>query len=138
MSRTETHGTALAPSPGILFERNPQPMWIIDRDTLKFLSVNQAALRHYGYSREEFLALSASDLRPREHTEGPLPDPEGSGGSSAELLQPAGISKHVTKDGTVIEVEIACADLSYDGLPASLVVVHDVTERLRAERQVLV
>jgi PAS domain S-box-containing protein len=117
MSRPETHGTALALSPGILFDRNPQPMWIIERDTLKFLSVNEAALRHYGYSREEFLALSARDLLLREEAP-PVGRPE----------------KHVTKDGTVIDVEIAVADLSHDGVAASLVVVHDVTLRLRAER----
>jgi PAS domain S-box-containing protein len=134
MSPVETHGTAVAPSPSVLFERNPQPMWIIERDTLRFLSVNEAAVRHYGYSREEFLAMSARDLRPPEDVPGRLGLLE-ERRSSSEPLRAGGIREHVKKDRTVIDVEIAVADLSYDGRPASLVVVHDVTERLRAERR---
>src|SRR3954447_14999506 len=50
----------------LLFERNPQPMWVLDRETLAFLAVNDAAVGHYGYTRDEFLALSARDIRPPE------------------------------------------------------------------------
>lgn len=42
----------------LLFEANPQPMWVFDRETLRFLAVNDAAVSHYGYSREEFLAMT--------------------------------------------------------------------------------
>src|SRR5262249_42038954 len=49
-----------------LFENTPQPMWVYDRETLAFLAVNEAACRHYGYSREEFLRMKVQDIRPAE------------------------------------------------------------------------
>src|SRR2546427_7801895 len=50
----------------LLFDRNPAPFWVFDPDTLRFIEVNDAAVRQYGYSREEFLAMSILDIRPRE------------------------------------------------------------------------
>src|ERR1700693_4065419 len=49
-----------------LFEQNPLPMWVYDLGTLSFLAVNEAAIRHYGYSREEFMAMRLTDIRPAE------------------------------------------------------------------------
>ena len=49
-----------------LFESNPHPMWVYDVESLKFLTVNDAAVAHYGYSREEFLAMTIMDIRPVE------------------------------------------------------------------------
>lgn len=134
MSAVDTHAPSLAAWPGTLFERNPQPMWIVERDTLRFLRVNEAAIRHYGYSREDFLSLTARDLPPAEDVPRLMRVVEDRRTVSADPLRAVGIWTHRKKDGTVIYVEIAVADLVYDGRPASLVVVHDVTERLRAER----
>src|SRR5207245_9127156 len=53
----------------LLFESNPEAMWVYDPETLRFLAVNEAAVRHYGYSREEFLALTIRDIRPPEEHE---------------------------------------------------------------------
>jgi len=85
-----------------LFENNPLPMWVFDVDTLAFLSVNDAAVQHYGYSQEEFLALTMKDIRPPEevpvlleHTKNPFPG-----------IDKAGVFKHRKKDGTIIYVEI--------------------------------
>ena len=50
----------------LLFERSPQPTWVIDRETLRFLAVNHEAVRQYGYSRDEFLRMTARDIRPPE------------------------------------------------------------------------
>jgi PAS domain-containing protein len=50
----------------LLFDRNPAPFWVFDPDTLRFIEVNDAAVRQYGYSRDEFLAMSILDIRPRE------------------------------------------------------------------------
>src|SRR5437879_5807034 len=50
----------------LLFDSNPLPMWVFDRDTLRFLEVNGAAVAHYGYTREEFLAMRITDIRPPE------------------------------------------------------------------------
>jgi len=50
----------------LLFEHNPLPMWVYDPATLRFLTVNEAAIRHYGYSRKEFLEMTLKDIRPKE------------------------------------------------------------------------
>ena len=60
----------------MLFESNPQPMWVFDAESLAFLAINDAAVRHYGYSREEFLSMTMIDLRPVEETPGLLPSLE--------------------------------------------------------------
>src|SRR6185436_19906069 len=48
----------------LLFDSNPLPMWVFDLENLRFLAVNQAAVEHYGYSREQFLAMTVLDIRP--------------------------------------------------------------------------
>ena len=53
----------------LLFEGNPVPMWVIDRESLRFLAINEAAVAHYGYSREQFMAMTVPDLRPNEDRE---------------------------------------------------------------------
>jgi len=50
----------------ILFQQHPQPMWVFDVKTLKFLAVNDAAVAHYGYSREEFLNMRTTEIRPQD------------------------------------------------------------------------
>ena len=50
----------------LIFDGNPTPMWVFDHETLAFLEVNDAAVQHYGYSREEFLGMKLSDIRPPE------------------------------------------------------------------------
>jgi PAS domain S-box-containing protein len=86
-----------------LFERNPQPMWVYDQETLAFLRVNDAAIAHYGYSREEFLAMTIRDIRPPEDVSRLLENVSAgrSGLSQAELW------RHRRKDGSDILVEIA-------------------------------
>jgi two-component system cell cycle sensor histidine kinase/response regulator CckA len=97
----------------LLFERNPQPMWVFDLESLSFLEVNDAAIHHYGYSREEFLAMTIEDLQ-YEH---------------------AGISKHKKKDGTIIDVEIVAHELTFYGRQAQIVLAFDVTERKTLEEE---
>jgi PAS domain S-box-containing protein len=115
----------------LLFESNPQAMWVFDTETLRFLAVNDAAVRRYGYSREEFLAMTLFDIRlPAEHDrlrEALRRRPEG----------PYFVAdmRHRRKDGTVIEVEIAVDTIPFGGRPAHLVSVQDVTERKRLEDQ---
>ena len=50
----------------LLFHGNPNPMWVFDLETQAFLEVNEAAIQHYGYSREEFLAMTIADIRAPE------------------------------------------------------------------------
>jgi PAS domain S-box-containing protein len=54
----------------MLFGSNPQPMWVFDIETLRFLEVNDAAIRHYGYSRDEFLSMTILDILPPEDAPG--------------------------------------------------------------------
>jgi PAS domain S-box-containing protein len=113
----------------LLFESNPQAMWVYDLTTLRFLAVNDAAVRHYGYSRAEFLDMTIKDIRPPEDVK-LLEDfltSEDAG------LADAGEWRHRKKDGTVINVEITSNRLTFGGRPAEFVLVHDVTERKRAE-----
>lgn len=112
-----------------LFESNPHPMWIYDTETLAFLAVNNAAVIHYGYSREQFLAMTIRDIRPPEEVPRLLANISSLSGG----LDNAGIWRHRKADGAIIEVEITSHTLHYAGRPAELVLAHDVTERRRAE-----
>jgi len=115
----------------VLFEGNPHPMWVFDRESLRFLAVNDAAVRHYGYTREEFLASSVLDLRPEEDI----------ARLSQVVQQPSycrkdpGTWRHKRKDGSLIEVEIMSDDIIFDGRSARLVMASDITARLTAERE---
>ena len=113
----------------LLFESSPVPLWVVDRETLRYLAVNDAAVEHYGYSREEFLSMAMDQIRPAEEMEAirkALPR-EGSGS------QERGVWHHLKKDGTVLLVEIATHALTFNGRSAWLVRAFDVTERISAE-----
>jgi PAS domain S-box-containing protein len=113
-----------------LFESNPHPMWVYDQKTLAFLAVNDAAINHYGYSREEFLRRTILDIRPPDDVSLLL---EVISVSSPGVNIP-GIWKHQKKDGTIIDVEIVFHTLTFSGKAARLVLANDVTNRLWAER----
>jgi PAS domain S-box-containing protein len=115
-----------------LFESNPHPMWVYDLDTLRFLAVNDAAVEHYGYDRDEFLAMTLKDIRPAEDVERLLDNVR----RVAEGLDDAGVWRHQRKDGSLIEVEITSHTLIFDGRRAEVVLAHDVTERRLAEAEV--
>jgi PAS domain S-box-containing protein len=115
-----------------LFKENPHPMWVFDLETLVFLAVNQAAVVHYGYRREEFLAMTIKDIRPKED----LPRLQEHIARIGDGLNDAGVWRHHKKNGEVIEVEISTHTLLFDGRPAKLVLAHDVTERRRAEAEI--
>jgi PAS domain S-box-containing protein len=114
-----------------MFEGHPEPMWVLDAQSLAFLGVNDAATLHYGYSREEFLAKSILDILPQEEIEGVITlfQEAGTGPISA-----VGVSRHYRKDGGSIEVELTTHKLQFDGRPAYSVLAHDVTVRNRYER----
>jgi PAS domain S-box-containing protein len=114
-----------------LFDANPQPVWVSDRETLAFLAVNDAAARHYGYSREEFGAMRLTDLQPREQGEA-LPEWIRAAG---EGWRGTSTWHHQKKDGTVIEVEVAAQAFTFSGRPATLIVAADVTSRRNLEER---
>jgi two-component system cell cycle sensor histidine kinase/response regulator CckA len=111
-----------------LFENGPHPMWVVDRETLAFLAVNDAALRQYGYTRGEFLAMRVTDIRPPEEIPAFL---EAIPGIAAGVERT--IWKDRRKDGSIIHVEATTHPLTFDGRRAWLALAYDVTDRLRAE-----
>jgi two-component system cell cycle sensor histidine kinase/response regulator CckA len=115
-----------------LFENNPLPMWVFDVETLEFLSVNDAAIQHYGYSEEEFLTMNLKDIRPPEEITNLLEHT----GKSFSGIDKAGVFKHLTKSGTAIDVEIISKQLIFNGKNAELVLANDTTERRKAQESV--
>jgi PAS domain S-box-containing protein len=108
-----------------LFENNPHPTWVFDRETLRFLAVNAAAVRKYGYSKEEFLAMTLKDIRPPED----VPVLLESLSAIRDGNESDGIWRHRRKDGTVIDVEITSYALNFAGREAEVMVAVDVTQR---------
>lgn len=113
----------------VLFASHPDPMWVYDLRTLAFLEVNDAAVAQYGYTRDEFLALSIADIRPPED-EGRLMDDLR---QRRPALQHSGIWRHRRKDGQVFDVEITSHTITFAERAAALVIARDVTERRRVE-----
>lgn len=114
----------------ILFDNNPLPMWVIDSETLAFQAVSTAAINHYGYSYQEFLAMTVADILPSEDVFALLKNLS----DSPDKLYNADLWKHVKKDGTIIDVEITSHDLVFGGRRSQLVLINDVTEQKWAEK----
>ena len=112
-----------------LFQKNPSVMWVYDRGTLDFLEVNDAALDLYGYSREEFLKMKVTDLRPGAD----VPRFRDFVRTLPEGLRRSGEWSHRSKDGRDLTVDITSHTLRYAGRASSLVVARDVTDRRRAQ-----
>lgn len=115
----------------LLFENNPLPMWVYDLETLQFLEVNEAAMMHYGYTRDEFLQMTITDIRPEEEVEKLVRHIE----EPSPTLQHSGTWRHRLKDDRVIEVEISSHSLPFKGHNARLVVAKDVTEQRKLQNQ---
>jgi PAS domain S-box-containing protein len=115
----------------LLFESNPHAMWVYDLETKCFLAVNDAAVYHYGYLREEFLSMTIEEIRPFEDLQAlssSLSNPTPLG------IDHAGEWRHRKKDGTIITVEITSHQLEFAGRRAEFVLANDVTERKLAEK----
>src|SRR5687767_12651490 len=113
----------------LLFESNPQPMWVYDLSTLRFLAVNEAAISHYGYTRAEFLDMTILDIRPEDDVD-LLREYISTGNPE---LDHAGEWRHRRKDGSVINVEITSNRVNFAGRAAEFVLANDITERKKAE-----
>jgi|GEM_PF-1439922 len=108
------------------FDHNATPMWVFDISTLAFSAVNDAAIRHYGYSRKEFLSMTILDIRPSEDIPCLL----------REVLQKRVLNslkqlrKHKKKDGSLIDVEVTRCEVLFNGCIADIVTAVDVTGHL--------
>jgi PAS domain S-box-containing protein len=113
---------------GIFFRQSPVPMWVLDRESRRYLMANDAALRTYGYTREEFLRLRPEDLR--------LPQDraalEASLAATGEGPVAQGPALHVCRDGTVLDVEVTTQDLVLEGRGVRVVMALDATAPTRA------
>jgi PAS domain S-box-containing protein len=113
----------------LLFDSNPLPSWVYDTRSLALLDVNAKAIAHYGYSREEFLRLHITDLRPPEDVPAML-EAIANSPATAETSRPW---RHRKKSGEIIEVAVHSYPLRFAGEQARLVVALDVTERNQAQ-----
>jgi PAS domain S-box-containing protein len=115
----------------LLFENNPQPMWVYDLETLSFLAVNDAAVFKYGYSRDEFLQMTIKDIRPSEDISRLLNNVS----SVTSGIYNSGVWRHCKKDGSIIFVEITSYVLEFEGRKSELILSNDITDRINAERE---
>jgi two-component system cell cycle sensor histidine kinase/response regulator CckA len=122
----------------LLFDTNPQPMWVYDGDSLRFLAVNDAAIRHYGYSREEFLSMTLRDIGPPDEIA--AFDEQVRRRRGWPERKPFNLLrawKHRRKDGSMVEVEVSVSAIRFEERDAWLALAIDVTEKKRLEAQLL-
>jgi PAS domain S-box-containing protein len=116
----------------MLFHNNPTPMWIYELPTLRIMKVNEAALKHYGYSEEEFLSMTIRDIRPRFDLakfnnylyQKAIPE------SSLHGFNNAGVWRHMNKKGEIVYAEITGHEIKYDNHSCRIIIATDVTEKV--------
>jgi len=116
-----------------LFEFSPMPMWVYDLQSLRFLDVNEAAIKNYGYSKEEFLEMTVRDIRPEDSRA--AFDQAISNIRSMPGTSDKGIFRHRKKNGEIIQVEVEGSAIDYGGRPARLVLAEDITVKLKEEQR---
>jgi PAS domain S-box-containing protein len=117
-----------------LFDLNPVPMWVYDLETKRFLDVNQAAVDHYGYSEEEFFEMSINEIRLSKMESDHADDDQIPGDS---VIRGENLWKHQTKSGKIIDVEVQSNETFFNGIPSRIVLANDLTEKIKAEQEVL-
>lgn len=114
----------------LLFESNPLPLWMIAKDSMTIIAVNETAARLYGYSREELINKSVTILRPPDDQERKLAGyVRGTNDEDTDM----GLVKHLKKDGTAMYVQIIANDIVFEGREVRLSFTNDITEKLKAE-----
>jgi diguanylate cyclase (GGDEF)-like protein/PAS domain S-box-containing protein len=116
----------------LLFAASPHPMWVHDPETLRILEVNDAAVTHYGYSPQEFVAMTLKDLQPGEYAGASFKE-----SPAATSTRRTGPWRHRRKDGSYIQVDMASHSIEFKGRPCSFVLVQDVTERQQLHEQLV-
>ena len=126
----------------LLFDKHPQAMWIYEKNSYRFLAVNEAAIALYGYSREEFLRRTGKDIRTAEDVQRLLDykfDLNGKDGN----FEDAGLWRHRAKDGRILDVHVIWNIIDWNGAEAYLVCINDLTskkalatEEKRAQQQI--
>jgi len=111
-----------------LFSQSPMPMWVLNRENLMFLQVNDAALQNYGYTREEFLSMTIQDIKLEEDMETFYENMQISNKPGTLIRD---ITKHRRKNNDVFYVEVSLNSIQLGGNLASLVIARDITEHIR-------
>ncbi len=117
----------------LLFRKNPLPMWVHDVKTLAILAVNETAIREYGYSEAEFLALDIRQIRTPEEVPALLAQLAGESAADSSSV----VTRHRKRDGTAIDVEIISRPIVFDDRAAKLVLANNITEKKKLEAQFL-
>ncbi|HXI39128.1 MAG TPA: response regulator [Bryobacteraceae bacterium] len=117
----------------LLFDKNPDPMWVFDPDTRAFLEVNEAAVNQYGYSREEFREMTIDEIRPVEELPRLAEAQKTTLSRQDENPLNVGTWKHYKKDGTLIDVSITTSPITFHQKDACLVLSNDITQNLKAQ-----
>jgi len=118
-----------------LFDAHPVPMYVFDRETLRFLAVNAAAIQKYGFSEDAFLAMTIRDLRPPDDTARLEQYLARSEALTPNVRTMAGVWHHRRHDGSIISVDISHHPLTFLGRSAIFVHADDVTEQIKAEAE---
>lgn len=113
----------------LMFYNNPIPMFLYDIETLSFLEVNDATIRHYGYSRDEFLNMTIKEIRPIEDMPFLFQHLYNDYSNHRKI---AG-ARHQKKDGSIIDVELTIQDIEFKGRPARFVLANDTTAHKQAQ-----
>jgi PAS domain S-box-containing protein len=114
----------------LLFESSPLPLWMIDKESLSVIAVNEAAADLYGYTRDELLKMDVKTLRAEEDRERQLEGYKEELNTSTDNR----IIRHIRKDGRIMFVQIIANDIVFDGRPVRLSLTNDITEKLKAEK----
>lgn len=114
-----------------LFYSNPNPLWIYDRKTFKFLEANDAATRIYGYSREEFKKMTILDIRPEEDRQAVID----SVNAMPDYYHVSGVFRHLKKNGELITVSITSNKIKFNKKECAMVMANDITVRLQQEER---
>jgi PAS domain S-box-containing protein len=115
-----------------LFERNPSPLWIFRTDNFRFVKVNKAAIKMYGYTESEFLSMHLMDIRPEKEVQKFLQNAK----TVSPGLSDQGVWKHKTKKGELIYAHIFTSDLNFKGDNCRMVMATNITDSVLKEERI--
>ncbi|NML19894.1 PAS domain S-box protein [Pseudoflavitalea sp. G-6-1-2] len=116
-----------------LFNKSPLPICVCDADTLAFLEANEAAVKHYGYSRKEFLSMTAFNIAsPEDHSSLKTLLQSGKKPSGDRLLR-----KHIRKNGEIMYAEIISHVITYRGRESYMILANDITEKVKLRQDLV-
>ncbi|RZK76091.1 MAG: PAS domain S-box protein, partial [Pedobacter sp.] len=112
-----------------LFFQSPLPKWIIDAETLQFLQVNEATVKIYGYTENEFLNMTLHDIHHSEKMEEFIKT------NDSDQADKSFVTRQITKSGEEIDVEFRSTNLQFEGKAVRLVIATDITQQIKYNRE---